>query len=173
MMRRSSRNPAPPGPRGLTLIELTIVGAIILLVATLALPMLQRDAGSRSSATFGLLRDDLEQARHRTIADPERPVRLLLHDDGGGWALVSGPESRPIARHDGRPWRVRLGEGLADQLDGVQVIRRDRPDGFELRFDSSGVIVGHEPPTFEIRDGDSTRHLQVGLVTGVVRSLDP
>lgn len=172
-MRTRTRHPASSGPRGLTLIELAIVGAIMLLVATLALPMLQRDAGSRSSATFGLLRDDLEQARHRTIADPERPVRLRLDEDGSGWALVSGPDSLPIARHDGLPWQVRMGEGLADQLDGLRVTRTDRPDLFEVRFDSSGVIVGDVPPTFEIRDGDSARHLQVGLVTGVVRPVEP
>ena len=127
---------------------------------------------SRSAATFGLLRDDLEQARHRTIADPERPIRLLLDQDGGGWALVTGADSQPIARHDGRPWNVRLGEGTADQLDDMVVTRTDRPGVFELRFDSSGVIVGDVPPAFEIRDGDSTRHLQVGLVTGVIRLMD-
>ena len=172
-MRPRTPPAASSGRRGLTLIELAIVGAIILLIASLALPMLQRDAGSRSSAAFGLLRDDLEQARHRTLSDPERPVRFLLDEDGGGWALVSGPESLPIARHDGRPWRVRLGEGIVDQLDGLRVTRTDRSEVLEVRFDSSGVIVGDVPPAFEIRDGDATRHLQVGLVTGVVRRVDP
>lgn len=172
-MSSRPRRSASLGRRGLTLIELAIVGAIMLLIATLALPMLQRDAGSRSTATFGLIRDDLEQARHRTIADPERPVRLLLDEDGRGWSLVNGPDATPITRHDGRPWRVRLGEGLADQLDGLLITRTDRPDVLELRFDSSGVILGDVPPAFEIRDGESTRHLQVGLVTGVVRLIDP
>ena len=172
-MKREWRHQARPAARGLTLVELATVGAIILLAASLALPMLQRDAGSRSEATFGLLRDDLEQARHRTIADPERPVRLLLDEDGGGWSLVSGPEALPISRHDGRPWEVRLGEGIADQLEGLRVTRTDRIDAYEIRFDSSGVISGDAPPAFEIRDGDSIRQLEVGLVTGVVRRLEP
>ena len=171
-MRPSTRHDSGPSRRGVTLVELAMVGAIMLLIATLALPMLQKDAGSRSAATFGLLRDDLEQARHRTIADPERPVRLLLDDDHSGWSLVTGSADQPIERHDGTPWRVRLGEGAAEQLDGMLVTRSDRPGVRELRFDSSGVIVGDVPPAFEIRDGDSTRHLQVGLVTGVVRPVE-
>ena len=158
--------------RGTTLVELAIVGTVMLLIAALALPMLQRDAGARASATFTLLRDDLEQARHRTIADPERPVHFLLDVDGGGWSLVTGAEDRPIMRHDGLPWEVRLGEGPARHLDGVMVSRTDRPRELELLFDPSGVIVGEAPPAFEISDGDSTRRLQVGLVTGVVRLLD-
>ncbi|MCP4833163.1 MAG: hypothetical protein GY895_00220 [Phycisphaera sp.] len=170
-MRRILRTSGPIR-RGTTLIELAIVGTIMLLIAALALPMLQRDAGARASATFTLLRDDLEQARHRTIADPERPVHFLLDDDGGGWSLVTGPQDRPITRHDGLPWQVRLGEGPARHLDGVMVSRVDRPHELELLFDASGVIVGEAPPAFEISDGDSTRGLQVGLVTGVVRLID-
>lgn len=153
----------------MTLVELAVVSVVMLVAASLALPMLQRDAGSRSVATFTLLRDDLEQARHRTIADPERPVRLVLDADGRGWSLVTDVEGRAIIRHDGRPWHVRLGEDSADQLDGILVTRRDRPGQLELRFDASGVILGDVPPMFEIRDRDSIIHLRVGLVTGVIR----
>lgn len=171
-MRGPVRGRPVPVRRGTTLVELAIVGTIMLLVAALALPMLQRDAGARASATFTLLRDDLEQARHRTIADPERPVHFLLDEDGGGWALVTGEQERPITRHDGRPWEVRFGEGPARHLDGVMVHRTDLPRERELLFDASGVIIGNAPPAYEISDGDSNRRLQVGLVTGVVRLLD-
>ncbi len=159
--------------RGITLIEMVVVVAVLATVAAVSMPMLADRSGTRLLAAETLLRDDLEQARHRTIAAPEQPVLIAFDADGRGWRLVHAGDRTPIARIDGTDWTVRFGEGPADGLDGVEVERIDDPEAEALRFDPTGVAISATPPRFEFGDGDARRRFEVSLVTGLVRSLDP
>lgn len=158
--------------RGVTLLELVAAVAVLAIVAAVAVPLLASGSGTELVAAETLLRDDLEQARHRTIASPARPISLVLDADGRGWRLVHEGDRDPIRRIDGSEWTVRFGEGVADELDDVVVTRLDDPDGRNLRFDATGVVLAEEPPRYELAAGDRRRAIEVGLVTGLVQSVE-
>lgn len=160
------------GRRGVTLLELLAVVAVLGIVAAVAVPLLADGSGTRLLAAETLLRDDLEQARHRTITAPTRPIVLLLDADGRGWRLVPEGDREPIHRIDGSDWTVRFGEGVADDLDDVVVTRLDEPDGRSLRFDATGVAIAATPPRFQLADGDHRRAIEIGLVTGLVQVIE-
>lgn len=157
--------------RGVTLLEMIAVVAVLAVVAASVMPLVADASGTRLVAAETLLRDDLEQARHRTIADPSRPIMLLLDADGRGWRLVPEGNRTPIARIDGSDWTVRFGEHAAEGLDGVVVTRLDAPDERGLRFDATGVAMASTPPRFELAVADRRRALEVGLVTGLVQAV--
>lgn len=158
--------------RGITLLEMVVVIAVLATVAAVSIPMLADRSGTRLLAAETLLRDDLEQARHRTIAAPEQPVLITFDADGQGWRLVHAGDRTPINRIDGTEWTVRFGEGHADGLQGVRIERMDDPDAATLRFDATGVAVSATPPRFEFGEGEVRRRFEVSLVTGLVRSID-
>ena len=82
--------------RGTTLLEMIVVVAVLAAIAAIAVPLVADRGGARLAAAETLLRDDLEQARHRTIADPARAVMLLLDADGRGWRLADADDRSPI-----------------------------------------------------------------------------
>jgi prepilin-type N-terminal cleavage/methylation domain-containing protein len=158
--------------RGVTLLEMLVVIAVIATIAAITVPLVADRAGARLAAAETLLRDDLEQARHRTIADPDRAVMLLFDADGGGWRLADAANRTPIERLDHSPWTVRFGQGIAEGLDGITVTRDDDPDARTLRFDTDGTAILEGPARYSLRDGDAGRSIEVGVVTGLVRSID-
>jgi prepilin-type N-terminal cleavage/methylation domain-containing protein len=157
--------------RGTTLLEMLVVVAVLATVAAIAVPLVADRAGARLAAAETLLRDDLEQARHRTIADPANAVILILDADGGGWRLADADDRSPIQRIDGEPWTVRFGEGAADGLGGMTVTRDDDPTARALRFDSDGTALIDAPARYSVVDGDRIRSIEIGVVTGLVRSV--
>lgn len=158
-----------PTRRGITLVELLATIAVITMVGVMVIPMLDDNAGARLAAAMTVLKDDLEQARHRTITDPARPVSLVLDEDGRGWTLAEGSEQRPISRHDGRPWSVRFGEGIAASLVDLRVERDDGGD--RVAFDGEGVVLEDAPPRLTIATPERRRTIEVGLVSGLIRPL--
>ena len=154
---------------GITLIELLATIVVMTTITALVIPMLDDGAGARLAAAMTVLKDDLEQARHRTVTDPERPVALVLDEDGRGWSLMETGSGAPIARHDGRPWSVRFGEGMATSLDDLRVERTDGGD--RVAFDGEGVVLEDVPPQLTIASPDRRRTIEVGLVSGLIRPL--
>lgn len=157
--------------RGVTLIEIMVTIAVMATITAVVLPLARPASGSRLTAATGMLRDDLEQARHRTVTDPGSPVSLALDGDGGGWRLVDANDAT-IAHSDGRPWRIRFGEGVAAGLEGVTVRRFDEPGVLLLRFDAAGVAIADGTPTFEIEADEDRWTVRLALVTGLV-SIEP
>ena len=160
---------APRRSRGITLIELLATIVVMSTVTAVVIPMLDDGAGARLSAALTVLKDDLEQARHRTVTDPDRPVILVLDEDGRGWTLAEEPTGAPIVRHDGRPWSVRFGEGMATSLHDLRVEREDGGD--RVAFDGEGVVLEDAPPRLTIASPDRRRTIEVGLVSGLIRPL--
>jgi prepilin-type N-terminal cleavage/methylation domain-containing protein len=153
--------------RGLTLIETMAVVVVILGIAGLAVPMLGNDAGSRLAAASVMLRDDLEQARYRTISDPADPVVLVVDADGFGWSLVHDADrTTSIIRGDGDAWTVRFDDPRANDLAGIRVVT-DIADRC-IRFDGRGVLVNDDKPSMRLELGDDHRRLDIGVVSGLV-----
>lgn len=170
-MIRRNRGPRTPTVRGITLIEIMVTIAVLATITAVVLPLARPESGSRLAAAAGMLRDDLEQARHRTVTDPGSPVTLSLDLDRGGWRLVDLDDAT-ISRSDGHPWAIRFGEGVAAGLQGVRIHRFDRPGESELRFDAAGVALADGTPTFEIADDEDRWTVRLALVTGLV-SIEP
>ena len=156
--------------RGLTLIELVVTVAILSIVATILIPMLGDGSAGRLGVATILLRDDLEQARFRTVADPQRPLALRVDDDGLGWRLVDPAQpGTPVERDDGTPWSIRAGEGRGAGMAEVEIALAG-VSGNLLDFDESGSVRDRTAtPRFNLRSGDREQVLEVGAVTGLVR----
>lgn len=153
--------------RGLTLIETMAVVLVVVGIAGLAIPMLGNDGGSRLAAASIMLRDDLEQARYRTISDPAEPVALVVDADGFGWSLAPDDDrTTPILRGDGRPWTVRFDDPRATGLAGIRVVT-DVVDRC-VRFDPRGVLVNDDKPSVRLELGEDHRRLDIGVVSGLV-----
>ena len=136
-------------------------------IAGLAIPMLGNDAGSRLAAASMMLRDDLEQARYRTISDPADPVTLVVDADGFGWSLVHDVDrTRPIARGDGEAWTVRFDDPRTTDLAGIRVVTD--VDDRCIRFDARGVLVNDDKPSMRLELGEDHRRLDIGVVSGLV-----
>ncbi len=157
--------------RGTTLVVMVGVVAGRATIAAIAVPLVADRSDARLTAAETLLRDDLEQARHRTIADPGNAVMLLFDADGRGWRLVAADDRSTIERIDRTPWTVRFGEGAAAGLDGMTVTRDDDPSARTLRFDGDGTAVLDAPARYSLHDGRRGRSIEVGVVTGLVRSI--
>ena len=67
--------------RGITLVELMVTVTVLAIVAAVILPLVDDGSGGRIAAATILLRDDLEQARYRTVANPGEPRALLIDQD--------------------------------------------------------------------------------------------
>ena len=160
--------------RGLTLVELVVTVAILSIVAAMLVPMLGDDSAGRLGVATILLRDDLEQARFRTVADPQRPLALMIDEDGLGWSLVDPDQpGRPIERDDGTPWSIRSGEGRGAGMAEVE-INLEGVSGKLLDFDESGSVRDRTAtPRFSLRSGNREQVLEVGAVTGLVRVRTP
>ena len=131
--------------RGLTLLEMTVTMVILAIIAAIAVPLMGDDSHGRIGAATILIRDDLEQARFRTVADPENPLAFRIDDDMQGWQLIDPLDSsRTITRDDGSPWVIRSGEGRGIGMLGVQfeLSGTRQPT---LEFDESGARIGGGP----------------------------
>ena len=156
--------------RGVTLIEMVAVVAVLLGIPGIAIPMLGNDAGSRLGAAAMMLRDDLEQVRHRTIADPSNPLALIVDADGRGWRITPLKEmAQPIQRHDGEAWEIVFGEGRAAGFEDVRI----QSDASIIWFDARGVLGMDEKPKVQLSLDGRKRSLDIGLVTGLVKISSP
>ena len=156
--------------RGVTMIEMVAVITVLLGVTGIAIPLLGNDAGSKLGAAAMMLRDDLEQVRYRTLADPSNPLALVLDEDGRGWRITPlQATATPIERHDGGRWSVTFGE---DRAAGFQDVRIEA-DTEMVWFDSRGVLGLHDKPTIRLSLDERRRSLDIGLVTGLVRISSP
>ena len=156
--------------RGLPLMELVVTVAILSVVASMLIPLLGNDDGNRLGVATILLRDDLEQARFRTVADPQRPLAGVLDGDGLGWRVVDpAMPDVPSARDDGSPWTIRAGSGRGAGMDGVRITLEGVSSDM-LDFDESGSVRDRSAtPRFRMHSGHRIQVLEVGAVTGLVR----
>lgn len=156
--------------RGVTLIEMVAVVAVLLGITGIAIPMLGNDAGSRLGAAAMTLRDDLEQVRHRTIADPSNPLVLIVDTNGQGWRITPLKEmAQPIQRHDGEAWEIVFGEGRAAGFEDVRI----QSDADIIWFDARGVLGMNQKPKVQLSLDGRQRSLDIGLVTGLVKISSP
>ena len=156
--------------RGMTLIEITVTMVVLTIVAAVILPLLDNGAGGRIAAAMILLRDDLEQARYRTVANPSEPRALLIDEDNHGWRVVDPSDpSRMLQRDDGSDWVVRAGVDRGAGMTDVQ-IELDGSVGSLLEFDESGAVRDRTAmPRIHISCATQHQILEIGAVTGIVR----
>ncbi|RPG20362.1 MAG: hypothetical protein CBB69_003095 [Phycisphaera sp. TMED9] len=156
--------------RGVTMIEMVAVITVLLGVTGIAIPLLGNDAGSKLGAAAMMLRDDLEQVRYRTLADPSNPLALVLDENGRGWRITSLQDmTAPIERHDGGDWSVTFGEDRAAGFQGVRI----EADTEIVWFDARGVLGLDDKPTIRLSLEERRRSLDIGLVTGLIRISSP
>ena len=145
-------------PHAFTLIELTLVVAIIALVSAMAIPRLGNSLALRS----------VEGAAQRIAADMEfaRAVAMrtstsqtvLFHSGpaGGGYELVGQPDPD----HPDQPYAVRL----ADDCFNAKFSEVNVGADFELVFDMYGVP--DSGATLVLYVGDHTRTVRINRTTG-------
>ncbi len=161
--------------RGLSLLELMLVVAVLALVGALIMPMAVRGDSVTADATARLLASDLEHAQMLALSRPDLRVAVSIDSDEQGWRIVDAdvPTIPLIDRVDdgdpGRTLAVRCGEGRASFGIGAMV----RPGGSLIVFDPLGGLEtpGGPARTLQVDFGDSSRLVSVDADTGFV-SLD-
>jgi prepilin-type N-terminal cleavage/methylation domain-containing protein len=156
--------------RGVTMIEMIAVITVLVGVTGIAVPLLGNDAGSKLGAAAMMLRDDLEQVRYRTLADPSNPLALIVDEQGQGWRITPLDETaEPIERHDGEAWEITFGEGRATGFENVRI----ESDAGTIWFDARGVLGMDEKPILRLTLDGGSRTFNLGLVTGLVKITSP
>ncbi|MEE2719292.1 MAG: type II secretion system protein [Planctomycetota bacterium] len=157
--------------RGMGMIELMMVLAILAVATALALPSWGSDASVRTDAAARLLRSDIEYAQVHSIANPDAPIGVVLAPDGTGyWLARSGTPNTPIIRADNQePYHVTFGEGRASFTAGVSARVDDLTDGM-LLFDALGGLSNPAAdPSYHLScDGNEVR-MTVRAGTGFIR----
>lgn len=157
--------------RGMGMIELMMVLAILALATMLALPSWGSDASLRADAAARLLRSDIEYAQVHSIANPDAPVGVVLAPDGSGyWLARSGSPQTPIVREDtDEPYRVTFGEGRATFTAGVSAHVEQLQDGM-LLFDALGGLANPAAdPAYLLSCDEDRVRMTVRAGTGFVR----
>ncbi|MDP7028788.1 MAG: prepilin-type N-terminal cleavage/methylation domain-containing protein [Phycisphaerales bacterium] len=158
--------------RGLTLLELMLVVAILAILGALLMPMAVRGDSVTTDATARLLASDLEHAQMLALSRPDLRVALSIDADEQGWRIVDAdaPGVPLTDRIDdgaaGRTLAVRCGEGRASFGAGALV----RPGGSLIIFDPLGGLEtpGGLARTVQVDYGASTRLVSVDADTGFV-----
>lgn len=108
---------------GLSLIELLIVVAILIVVAGLAMPMLGQTTTDRLAAAARLLAADLDFARVESIAHGDNPRVVVFNTATQSWHIAAASDpTTPITNPVGNiPYSTTFGVGRAAQLAGVTI----------------------------------------------------
>lgn len=158
---------------GFTFVELLVTMSIMVLLATLTLPLALSGDQGRADATARILAGDLEHAQVLALSRPDLRVALWIDADGTGWSIVDADNpnvpliDRLDGAHGGRSLRTVLGEGRAAVSADVLVT----PGGQLLVFTSLGGLEVR-PPQLQASMGSATATLVVDGDTGFATRID-
>lgn len=157
--------------RGIGLIELMIVLAIMAIAAMLVIPSWGTTASVRADAAAHMLLSDIEYAQVHSIANPNDPIGVVLAPDGSGyWLSYQDEPETPIIREDsGDPYRVIFGKGRASFSSGVSASADNVTDGI-LLFDALGGLTNPTvDPAYRLSCEDAEIHMTVRAGTGFIQ----
>lgn len=159
--------------RGVVLIDVVMMLAVLGIVLLAVLPSANPGEGMKLVAATTILSSDLEFAQSETLARPADPTIVRFDEDGTRYwlALASDPET-PIVRPDGvDPWMVEFGQGEHRELWGVSLEIQDVADR-TIVFDPMGRLIQSENAVIRFANGSGELAVVVRSTTGSVSVVD-
>ena len=161
--------------RGVSLLEIMIVVAVLGIIGALALPMFSATDATRLTSAANVLAADIDAARAESIAHSEDPRVLVFDTDNITWHIAAGSDpTTPINHPDtGLPYTRSLGVSALKQLQGVTIDSYDLDTASETNDNKLGFgIYGQTDQTTDatltLRAGDHVLTLTVNASTGEV-----
>ena len=159
---------SPRSRRGFTLFELMVVVSLVAITAVVLIPAGRSDDLLRVDAASRILISDLELVQTYTLADPARPMALVIDEDTDGyWIAYSDSPATPIRRPDtGEDYIVVFGSGRAGSASDVE-IQRTVGSRTPIHFDSNGGLVNFTlAPELTLTRGDWQAVVTINPATG-------
>eukprot|EP00752_Nemacystus_decipiens_P016719 g14957.t1 len=170
-----ARQKAQPVRRGVSLLEMMIVVAVLGIIGALAVPMFSATDATRLTSAASVLAADLDAARAESISHSEDPRYIVFDNDDRTWHLAADSDTAtPINRPDsGMPYSRTLGTSDLQQLLGVTVDSYDLDTSSEtndnkLGFGIYGQTDQASDATITLASGDRRLTLTVNSTTGEV-----
>ncbi|MBX2851892.1 MAG: prepilin-type N-terminal cleavage/methylation domain-containing protein [Phycisphaeraceae bacterium] len=161
--------------RGLTMLELMIVVAVLGIIGAMAVPMFSATDATRLTSAASVLAADIDAARAESIAHSDDTRLLVLDNDGLTWHIAAASDSTTPINHPttGQPYRRSFGTGELKQLQGVTIDSYSLDTASETNDNKLGFgIYGQTDQTSDaaitLRSGDTVLTLTVNPSTGEV-----
>ena len=159
--------------RGMSLIELLMVVAILGVLGGLLVPLGATDQDAmRAESTAHLVTSDLEHTQMLALSRPSQRIGLAIDMDGRGWKIVDA-DAPSVPLFDAvdttatpRSLHVRLGEGRALMSEQTLVA----PRGQVIVYDPLGGLETPGGPASQmtISSGDASRTISIEADTGFI-----
>jgi len=161
--------------RGLTMIELMIVVAVLGIIGAMALPMFSGTDQTRLRSAASVLAADLDAARAESIAHAEDPRTVVFDTATNSWHIAATSDTTtPIDHPDsGQPYTRTLGSRELQQLTGVSITAysldaASETDDNKLGFGIYGQTDQTTDATITLAAGSNTITLTISASTGEV-----
>ena len=164
-----------PVRRGVSLLEMMIVVAVLGIIGAMAVPMFSATDATRLTNAASVIAADIDAARAESIAHSD-DIRLLVFDvDSVTWHIAAASDTTtPINHPDtGQPYTREFGVSALQQLKGVTIDSYDldtasETDDNKLGFGIYGQTDQTSDATITLRSGVNVLTLTVNASTGEV-----
>lgn len=164
-----------PVRRGVSMLEMMIVVAVLGIIGAMAVPMFSATDATRLASAASVLAADIDAARAESIAHSEDMRLLVFDNDNVTWHIAAVSDTTtPINHPDtGLPYTRTLGSGAMQQLQGVTIDSYDLDTASEtndnkLGFGIYGQTDQTSDPTITLRSGVNVLTLTINATTGEV-----
>lgn len=171
-MARSKHNPAK---RGVSMLEMMIVVAVLGIIGAMAVPMFSATDATRLTSAASVLAADIDVARAESIAHSEDTRLMVFDNNGRTWHIAAASDTTTPINHpeNGQPYSRTLGVSELQQLMGVTVEGYDLDSASEtndnkLGFGIYGQTDQTDDATITLASGERRLTLTVNATTGEV-----
>lgn len=156
-------------PRGFTLIEMLLTVVIMLIAASMVVPMFGTSDSAYVSAGASLMVADLDFAQATAINDPSDDVAIHFDTAAGRWWLTpAGDPGTTLQMSSGDPYDTTMGLGRADLAIDVTIALSGIVSD-EFTYDAFGRLGQTENAIITLARGDSqiviTIDAEMGFLT--------
>lgn len=153
--------------RGVTLIEVLTVVAILAIIGLLAFPSQDQVSASRCRNAARLLVSDIEYAQMCSFGNGANPCMIVVDIEDSAYFLarIAEPEAAIPDPGSGAAYRTEYGIGRASGMGGVTIESIDAPGGV-IEFNALGALVHAADITIVLRHRDHTRSVTIDAVMG-------
>ncbi len=155
---------------GFTFIEVMMTIAIMAMVFTIAMPIMQNDDHFRVVAAARIVSSDLELAQVMTLSDPGAPVIVVFSTTLPKYHLAHPDTFKtPLNREDnGLPYVVEMGLDRAATAQGVTISTTNLTNNILAYSAQGGLVDFTRTPSITLTYGKEWITLTIAPTTGTI-----
>lgn len=181
-MTRTPRTSAAPGPdnrartspsgrRGFTLFEMMLTVILMMIAASMVIPMFGSSDSAYVSSGAALMIADLDFAQATAINDPADDVTIHFDTAAARWWLT--PASDPattLTMSNGDPYDTTMGVGRADMAVDVAIALGGGIVGDEFSYDAYGRLSQNDDAIITLSRGSSQTVITIDAEMGFLNA---